>query len=836
MIWGPTVDMERDPRWGRTEEAYGEDPYLTGQMTIAYTKGLKGDDPYYLRTVPTLKHFCANNNEVDRISSSSNLEPRTKHEYYYNAFKPSIMEGGAVSMMTAYNELSGVPAVLNPDLKTIVKDQWGLDFIVSDGADFSQTVTDHHYVDTHAESVALSIKAGADIMTDEADLVQESVLEALKKGLLTEEELDESIKRVLAVRFRLGEFDPDEKNPYANVPDSLLNCDEYKKLNNQAAKEQVILLKNTGLLPLYEDTKQKIAVVGPLADKNYMDWYTGYSNYNISVANGLKELLGEKNVTFDNAYDHVAFKSKSTGKYVSVNEDETVGALSELISLDETFEYHDWDFGSQNLFSLKNHKFLRDEKDIKASGNNTYGWFVKEWLKTKEYQEKESSYYTFDTWNDHEVMVDTDDRLTTCQKSRLTPNKQFIKETISDGIERAVKLAKESDIAVVCVGNDPLQVARECYDRPDIVLPKHQTELIKAVYEANPNTIVVVVSSYPYALNWENDNVPAILYTSHAGPELGHAIADVLYGRFNPAGRTPMTWYKSIRELPDIMDYDIIKNNMTYLYYDGEPLYPFGFGLSYSEYFYSNLTVEKLCAFEQNKDEQLKLRITLDVENISNTDGDEVVQIYYKANSPRVKRPLRQLCAFKRVHINAGEKVKVEFTIKGNALEFYDVTREKFCVESGEYTFMAGASSKDIRLEKTIYIDSEVIPAQTLRNTTPIINYDDKSGVKMNFNKDKNKHYLCTFGMEEPFIKFGDVDFTGVKMIELVAATPVGKATIQVFADLVNSDPIGEVVVPITGGGEQFVLCQGDITEINGVHDLYLVPNKGVSLLSIKLI
>jgi beta-glucosidase len=836
MIWGPTVDMERDPRWGRTEEAYGEDPYLTGQMTIAYTKGLKGEDPYYLRTVPTLKHFCANNNEIDRGSSSSNLEPRTKHEYYYNAFKPSIVEGGAVSIMAAYNEISGVPAVLNPDLKTIVKDQWGLDFIVSDGADFSQTVTDHHYVDTHAESVALSIRAGSDIMTDDADLVQESVLEALEKGMLTEEELDESIKRVLKVRFRLGEFDPDEKNPYANIPESLLNCDEYKKLNNLAAKEQVILLKNTGLLPLYEDTSKKVAVIGPIGDKNYMDWYTGYSDYNISVVDGLKELLGDKNIIYDNSYDHVALKSKSTGKYLRVNDDESVDATSEHISMNETFEFHDWDFGSQNLFSIKNQKFLRDEKDIKASGLNTYGWFVKEWLKCKEYQEKDDSYITMDTWNDHEVIVNQEGKLTTCQKSRLTNNKQFIKETISDGIERAVKLAKESDIAVVCVGNDPLQVAKECYDRPDITLPRHQSELIKAVYSANPNTIVVVISSYPYALNWENDNIPAILYTSHAGPELGHAIADVLYGRFNPAGRTPMTWYKSIRELPDIMDYDIIKNNVTYLYYDGEPLYPFGYGLSYSEFLYSNLSVEKLCAFEQDNEEQLKLRITLEVENISNTDGDEIVQIYYKANSPRVKRPLRQLCAFKRVHIKALEKIKVEFIVKENALEFYDVTREKFCVESGEYTFMAGASSKDTRLEKTIYIDSEIIPAQTLRNTTPIINYDDKSGVIMNFSKEKNKHYLSTFGMEEKYIKFGDVDLTRTKHIELVAATPVGKATIKVFVDTLDGEPIGEVLIPITGGGDQFEVCFGDISESNGVHDLYLVPTNGVSLLSIKLI
>ena len=832
MLWGPTVDMERDPRWGRTEEAYGEDPYLTGQMTKAYTKGLKGEDKFYLRTVPTLKHFCANNNEKDRASCSSNLEPRTKHEYYYQAFKPSITEGGAMSIMASYNELSGVPAILNPELKSIVKDQWGLKFVVSDGGDFSQNVTEHHYVETHAESVALAIRAGADIMTDDSGLVQASVLEALRKGFLSETELDESIKIVMAMRFRLGEFDPDEMNPYANVPETKVNCDEYKALNNKAAKEQVILLKNENILPLNKDKVKKIAVLGPIADKNYKDWYTGFSDYNISVLDGLQELLGDKSVVFDNAYDRVAIKSKLNGKYLSVKEAENVVADGSLIGEGETFEYHDWDFGSQNLFSIKNKKFLREDHDIKASGKDTFGWFVKEWLKCKENQD----IMTLETWNDYQVITDNNGKLTTCPKSRMTDSKQFIKEVVSDGIARAVALAKESDVAIVCVGNDPLQVARECYDRPDIILPKHQSDLIKAVYEANPNTIVLIISSYPYAIKWEKENIPAIIYTSHAGPELGHAIADVIFGLFNPAGRTPMTWYESISELPDIMDYDIIKNNITYLYYDGEPLFPFGYGLSYSSFHYTNLKIEKLCAFEQDKEEQLQLRIILEVENTSKVDGDEVVQLYFRAKHPRVKRPLRQLCSFKRIHIKAGETVKVVFELKESAIEFYDVTRDRFCVESGEYSFMAGSSSKDIRLEKTVYIDGETIPAQTLRKTTPAINYDDKSGVKMLFSKEKQMHYLSTFGMENKFIKFGEVDLTGSTSIEVAIATAVGKSDIQIHVDTVESEPIGSVEVPITGGGEQFVICKGDFNLIEGIHDLYLVLGRDLSILSLKLI
>lgn len=852
MLFGPTVDMERDPRWGRNEEAYGEDPYLTGKMSAAFTRGLKGEDPFYIRTVPGLKHFCSNNNEKDRGHCSANLEPRTKHEYYYKAFRPAITEGGALSIMVAYNEISGVPALLNPDLKTVIKDQWGLDFIVSDGADFVGNLTEHHYVDNHTENIVLGIRAGVDIMLDDADLVRWSVVDAIKKGLLTEAELDESIKRSIAIRFRLGEFDSEVKNPYANIPSDIVNCEEYKALNNRATKEQVILLENNGLLPLKKEKVKKIAVLGPIADKNYMDWYTGFSDYSISVLEGLKEQFNGENVVYDNAYDLVAIKSKATGKYLSVKDNEEVIADANEIGEAETLEYHDWDFGSQNLVSIKNNKFLREEKAIKASGISTYGWFVKEWLKFKEDKsdldtaETSTVNLTMDTWINSHVLTDEDGNLSTSDKPGRTKERQFIKETLSDGIARAVQLAKESDIAVVCVGNDPLQVARECYDRPDLVLPKHQSDLIKAVYEANPNTIVVIISSYNFAVNWEKKNIPAMIYTSHAGPELGHAIADVLFGNYNPAGRTPMTWYQSVQDLPDIMDYDIIKNNMTYLYYQGEPLYPFGYGLSYSSFRYSNLKIEKLVEGEQlqadliscggqSKKDSPRLHIGLEVENTSDVDGDEVVQLYFKAMNPRVKRPLRQLCGFQRIHIKAGERAKLDFTVRDSDLEFYDVTREKLCVETGKYSFMAGSNSLDIRLEESIFLNGEIIPPQTLRKETPAINYDDKAGVKMNFCKEKNAHYIRTHGMGTRYLKFGSVDFDGITSIELMVATAAGSASVQILVDNLSSEAVGTVEIPITGSPTQFISVSGALKQIEGIHDMYLVFEHELSIISLLL-
>ena len=339
MLWGPTVDPERDPRWGRTEEGYGEDPFLIGEMTTAYTQGMAGNDPVYRRTIPTLKHFCANNNEKDRILCSSNVTPRTLHEYYYRAFESSIVRGGTGSMMTAYNELSGVPACMNPDLQPLVKDKWGLEFIVTDGADFSQNVLAHRSHATHAEALAACLKNGNDVMTDADDMVAAAARDALDRGLLTEADIDRAVGNSLSGRFRLGEFDGDSC-PYNTEPaetDTLL----HRAVNRVAAMEQMCLLHNNGILPLHLRPGAKVAVIGPLGSENYRDWYTGISSYAISVADGLRRQLGEENVLFDDGYDVTALQSVQTGKYFSVAEDGTLHAAADTVGEREKFLLHD---------------------------------------------------------------------------------------------------------------------------------------------------------------------------------------------------------------------------------------------------------------------------------------------------------------------------------------------------------------------------------------------------------------------------------------------------------------------------------------------------------------
>ena len=814
MLWGPTVDMERDPRWGRTEEAYGEDPFLTGEMTGAYTKGMAGEDEFFLKTIPTLKHFCANNNEKDRGSCSANVEPRTLHEYYYRAFEPAIREGGAHSIMAAYNELSGVPAVMNPDLQNLLKDKWGLDFVVTDGGDFSQNHLVHKNASTHAEALAICLKNGADSMTDDPDMVYEAAMEALRKGLISEADIDRAVENVLYGRFRLGEFD--EVHPYKDM-NVTVDSEESRAVNREAAMKQVCLLKNDGLLPLKRG--MKIALIGPLGDENYCDWYTGRASYAISVKKGLEAEFGGESIAFDNGYDIVSIKACKNGKYLSVSENGLIKAEADSAGDKELFEMHDWDFGSVNFKSLANGSYVQENGTYKASSKTPYDWFIREWFKPTVFEGK----YSFRSWFDRamDIYVNDSGELAVRKAAGMTPDKQFEIETVSSGIERAKKLASGADAVIVCVGNHPMQVARECYDRPDIVLPKHQRELIKAVREANPNTVLLIVSSYPYALCGEEKLLPAIMYSSHAGAELGTAIAASISGRNNPAARCPMTWYKSVHELPDIMDYDIIANNVTYMYYEGEPLFPFGHGLSYSEFRYSGFSVSQ-------HGNSVKASVT--VENVSQRDGDEVVQIYFRPNRPRVKRPLRQLCGFRRIPIKAGETVTVEFDIPISALRFYDVTREKSCTESGEYTFSVGASCLDIRCTAEIRINGEEIPPRDMSGLVKAKNFDGKDNISLDFSYDRNDHYVIS-GDWGGNLVFDNVMMDNYTCAEILCAAPCGGKKLEIYA---GEKLIGSTEIKPSPKKDGFALYEIPLEKVSGVMDLRIYLGGQLSVYSIQ--
>ncbi len=775
-VWGPTVDPERDPRWGRTEEAYGEDVYLAGQMSAAYTRGLAGDDGFYLKTVPTLKHFCANNSEFNRVDGSSNITPKLLREYYYRPFEYAIREGGAASVMTAYNELSGVPAAINPDLQKLLKDEWGLTFVVTDGGDFSQNVNDHHFCDTHAEALKWCLKNGCDTMTDSEDIVYAAVCDGLKRGIITEADLDKALTNVFRARFRLGEFD--EECPYNHL-DIEVNSEEAKRINRRAADEQICLLKNDGLLPLdIEKFKSgtKLAVVGPTADECFKDWYCGFSRYGVTVKEGFERLIGKENVVFDRGHDIVRIKSAYTGKFVRIAEDGTAAADSDFDSAAD-LERLDWGEGNNLFRDVKSGKYLIDAGGkFRAEGESVFEWFVKALFNGDACADGN---YRFKGRLGEIIGVDETGCLVSANTGISADMQAFEICVVSKGSDRIAKLASECGSVILCCGNDPMIGARECIDRATIELPRHQAELFEAAYE-NPRMVLMLVSSYPYAIRREKELSGAIISTSHAGDELGNAAAAVVFGLTNPAARLPLTWYKSEYDLPDIADYDIEKNGVTYMYFKGEPLFPFGHGLSYSKFRYEKMEIVPA------KIGGCTVNVT--VKNISEIDGDEVVQVYFNRTEDKEGCPRKKLCGFKRVHIKAGETVDVIIPVSARSLEIYDVRTEKMVTPSGVYKFLVGASSADIRLLGTAQLNGSEIQPRSTNGIVKAKNFDRCDRASLDFAKSENDWYVRTTDWGGTLFYDGFSAENEVRAVRLTVSAPAAPAKIKISAETVSAE------------------------------------------------
>lgn len=817
-LWAPTVDLERDPRWGRTEEAYGEDPYLAGSLASAYVQGMQGDDPFYLQIAAALKHFFANNNEQDRGVCSASIDPRNMKEYYWQSFKHVIEKAQVCCVMTAYNEINGTPAILNKDVKNIAKQEWGLPgFVVGDATDFEQIVTLHKYYDNYGEAMADTLKSGVDCLPDEPELVKQSVREALAAGLLTESELDETVKNIMRIRIRLGQFDSVAVNPYANIDPDVICCQEHRDLALLVQQESIVLLKNDNLLPL--NKKQKVAVIGPLADKVYLDWYTGHAPYQVSVLQGIKNKLSQAYVSYVTGLDQIALKTQY-GQYIAPSEDGVLFANNSY-SQQANYEHTDWGWGSHTLKSLATNKYVTTGSKLTATADEVYGWFVRELYDIK-------SGNMMQTWDGKNVLIDKTDHF--LYPSKTTDEASAVEvEVVKDGIAEAVAAAKQADVAIVCLGNHPLINGKEEIDRPDITLPPRQQKLLAAVYAANKNTVLVLVSSYPYAINWAQEHVPAIVYTTNCCQELGNGVADVIFGDYNPAGRLNMTWYRTVSELPDIMDYDIIKGQRTYLYYQGQPLYPFGFGLSYTSFTYDRL---QFLANELEASQTLKLSFR--VTNTGKIAGDEVAQVYFKSNDQRIRRPNQQLIRFKRVHLQPQESKVIEFDIAISELEFYDVRQEQFCVTTGNYTFLVGSSSADVRLTKMLKVIGVDLLPRDLTKRTKADHFDDYAGVYLHECKEGGTA-VC-LANDEGWISFHDVQFSKERNTLLVRlAAPTSGGQIQVRKGSPKGTLLGESQVGATGGAQIWSTVSIRLQSCSDVHDLFLVFSGDLKLSWLEL-
>ncbi|MEK3881816.1 glycoside hydrolase family 3 C-terminal domain-containing protein [Paenibacillus sp. PL2-23] len=826
-IWAPTVDLERDPRWGRTEEAYGEDPYLTGRLSTELVKGMQGEHPFYYKSVATLKHFYGNNNEVDRGSASVSIDPRNQREYYLKAFEMPFREGKAGSMMTAYNGVNGIPCNLNQEVQRIVKDEWGMDgFVVGDAGDVLGTVMDHHYVDSYAEAVAGSIKAGIDSITDDQDISLRAIRDALEQGLLAEADLDRALRNTFRVRIRLGEWDPAERNPYSDVPESKLCAPEHAALSLRAAREGVVLLKNNGLLPL-SGKSGSVAVVGPLADFAYTDWYSGTPPYRVTPLQGVKEKLEGGRAAFHSGLDLIRIRSAATGQYVRVSASEDAALLADTMDAAQAslFERNDWGWGSVTLRDVASGKYVTEsDTGLRALSDEARGWFVKEAFA---FAELADGSVELRSWEGKPVALNSGQQLVVPHELPETSAAQLVIETVESGIGAAVNAARSAETAIVLVGNSPFINGKETVDRPDITLPPEQHALIRAVYEANPNTVVVIVGGYPFAVNWENEHVPAIVYTSHAGQELGHAIADALFGDYSPAGRLNMTWYKSAGQLPELMDYDIIKGKRTYQYFDGEALYPFGHGLSYTSFAYEGLTLSQSRIGAGDS-----VTVSVTIRNTGAMAGGEVPQLYVKANASRVARPIKTLLGFKRIELAAGAEAVVELTLKASQLAIWDVTRDRYCVESGAYTLMLGSSSSMILLEETLQVDGELIPPRSLREPVRAVNYDDYAGVFVDECREGGESVRLKG--DSGWIVFRDVEFgegEGAKRLEARVSGHIQGGELIVALKQPDGPPVFTCKVTPTGGRQAWTTVTAEAIALTGRHDVY-VSMKGETAIS----
>jgi len=603
VIRAPNADLGRDPRWGRTEECYGEDPFLNGTLAVAFIRGMQGDDPKYWQATALLKHFLANSNEKGRAGSSSDFDEQLFYDYYSVPFRMGFQLGGARCFMASYNAWNKIPMTANPIIPNVVVKNWGVDGVIcTDAGSLVNMVRAHHYYEDLPHGAAGAIKTG---MNQFLDQFEGPTTNALNQKLVTEADIEKVIKGTFRIWIRLGLLDPPDRNPYAKIgsdPTEPWTTQKSKDSVRRATQESIVLLKNTGnLLPLDKSKLKSIALIGPFATNVIRDWYGSTAPYTVTPLAGIKDKAG----------------------------------------------------------AAVNVKFA-DGKDVPA----------------------------------------------------------------------AVALAKSSDIAIVCVGNNPnlnnawMKVSdnsegREGLDRENITLGSGQEELVKSVFAANRKTVVVLISSFPYAINWTQEHVPAIVHLAHSSQEEGNALADVLFGDYNPAGRLDETWPKSLDQLLPMMDYNI-RDGRTYMYFKGQPLYPFGFGLSYTTFKYSGLKTSSptlalwnhsadakgtsLDPYSTGRAPDGSITVSVDVKNTGKRAGDEVVQLYVKHLQSALEHPAQELRGFKRIALQPGETKTVEIPLAASTLGYWDTNKNISVVEPGKLELRIGASSADIRLKKTVSI------------------------------------------------------------------------------------------------------------------------------------
>lgn len=711
-FWTPNINIFRDPRWGRGMETYGEDPYLTGKMASSFIRGLQGNDPRYFKTIATVKHFAVHSGpESSRHRFNANVSDYDFYNTYTPAFKMAIQEAGVYSLMCAYNRFRDKPCCGSDFLLTdLLRNQWGFKgFIVTDcgAVDDFYKKGDHEVVTTPEEATAMAIKAGVDL---ECGNVFNAIGKAIERKLLTEAELDIAIKRLFTARFKLGFFDDASTLSFNKIPYSVVESEAHKKLALDAARKSIVLLKNSNnALPLSKSIKT-IAVIGPNADdaEVMLANYHGFPSHVITPLEGLRKKLPDTKILYAKGSaiaDGLPVLEIIGSDHLFANEQGTINGLNGAYFNNKMFE------GEPVISRIDKKIDFEWMESLPEKSLNPFAFSVNwdGYLKVQE-----TGNYLLDIYGSSQFELTVDDKKlffftnehepghknSVIKLEKNKPYKIKIKyvnygtnpiiklnwqKPSADLEEQAINIASKADAIVLCMGLSPkvegeeMRVKLEGFDggdRTKLQLPQVQQNLIKKIKALGKPVILLLVNGSAVAINWEKENIPAILESWYGGEEAGLAIADVLVGDYNPAGRLPVTFYTSENDIPAFDNYDM--QGRTYRYFSGIPLFEFGFGLSYTTFKYSNLIVK------ENHDNSQQLLVSVTVTNTGKRDGEEVVQLYLKNTKGVALNPIESLKGFKRIALKVGEEKTINFNLNTKDLtDFIDLSKVEIIIGGG---------------------------------------------------------------------------------------------------------------------------------------------------------
>jgi len=698
--WTPNINIFRDPRWGRGMETYGEDPYLTGELAVPFIHGLQGDDSTYFKLIATAKHFVVHSGpEADRHRFDALTTQRDFMETYTPQFKKAIQQGHVYSVMCAYNRYQGLPCCGNPALDSLLRVDWGFNgYIVSDCwaiADFFEK--DHHETDATPEAAAVrALRAGTDL---NCGSTYPALISAVKQGLVSETEIDVSVKRLMLARMKLGMFDPQEKVKYAQIPYAVVDCPEHQQLALVTAEKSMVLLKNEKQTLPFSKKVKKVAVIGPNANnlEVLLGNYNGYPSHPVTVLEGIRKKLPQADVKYALGcrladempnlppVDAACLYTDSTlhehglrssyfnnilfdGDPMHTRIEQIINHLWWTIAPFPDLDYDNFAFRTEGILVAPS----TGTYALGAEAARGFKLFLNDSL-ILDRQSQNKEYVSVSLQQGKTYKIRFEAKMENSEHACASllwdmPNPNLMNE--------AIALAQQSDVIVLCMGLSPLLEGEEMDvpvkgfsggDRTDIELPASQQQLIKAIASLKKPTVLVLLNGSALAINWEAENMPAILEAWYPGQAGGTAIANTLWGDNNPAGRLPITFYRSIKDLPGFSDYNM--EGRTYRYFRGKTLYEFGHGLSYNSFTYSNLKIS------QNKANQSVIA-SADIYNNGIFDGDEVVQLYV-AHPQAPMEAIRTLQGFNRIHLKAGEKKTVTFILTPEQLMELDANNCK---------------------------------------------------------------------------------------------------------------------------------------------------------------